>query len=458
MRAIANVLSGAGTPAPSMDDLRPLLGRCHAFYPSLAAIADSTKAGLLLSRLWQWTRRTAPDATGAIWVQRTAGQLQAETGLSLREQGRVRAGLCARGLLETVRLGAPARMHYRLALDAIQGALIGLEDAADGGSIEALLGPPQPHYPRLSRLVGNLHAGLLLSRALHFIRHAEHPRERAGDVPADAVTAESLGLARRTWEGARRDLEAGGWWSERLFGVPARLVARVNLRALQDDLRQMDVAADALQIAENLPNKNVQNVTTRSHERCELVMTECTNQLYANVRTSCDETSDLLKKETNTYLKTTTTEAYPDPISASPGARGASLVLPDELTLAEQEPARLMVVDCGEMAQVLLDQLGARLRARAVRTNPLGYLHTLVAAHRQGRFVPGRMPQRDRHREQLAEESSRRQGLLDELERRRRETGTEAGQQRVNAQRAALAEIRSQIWRRPPDATRAAPL
>jgi hypothetical protein len=240
MAAIASLRPIAQTSDASLAALRPLLGRCRAFYPSLAAISGSTKAGVLLSQLWYWAQHPSDRADEQAWIRKTTEEWQAETGLTPREQSTARAYLCARGLIQIVRRGVPACLHYRVESAAILAALRGLAHTEEGDAdgLAALLGAPQPHYQILTALTGNVHAGLLLSRALHYLRHAESARERAGYLRASAVSREALGFNRRAWEVARRDLVAGGWWTERLMGVPARLEVRVLIAPLHEPLYQ----------------------------------------------------------------------------------------------------------------------------------------------------------------------------------------------------------------------------
>ena len=54
----------------------------------------------------------------------------------------------------------------------------------------------------------------------------------------------------------------------------------------------------------------------------------------------------------------------------------------------ERAAALLLVQRCADQAQELLDELSARLRAKAVHTSPVAYLRGLVRRAIAGEFVP----------------------------------------------------------------------
>ena len=82
------------------------------------------------------------------------------------------------------------------------------------------------------------------------------------------------------------------------------------------------------------------------------------------------------------------------------GQTNAALVLPAGLTSDESTAILRLVEPWPAQAQALLDELDARLRAGAVRTNPVAYLHGMVKRAAEGRFVPeaGRAASADRRR------------------------------------------------------------
>ncbi len=461
MTAIASLLPTTETIGPSLLPLRPLLGRCRAFYPTLAAISGSTKAGVLLSQLLYWARHPPEGAEAYRWIRKTAEEWQAETGLTAREQSTARAYLCARGLIEVVRRGVPACLHYRLQPAAMLAALRELTDKEEGAtdSLEGRLGAPQPHYQILTALTGNLHAGLLLSRAIHYLRHAESARERAGYLRATAASREALGLSRRAWEGARRDLVARGCWIERLVGAPARLEIRVLLAPLREQLSQFE-RDQTEQVVPILANGGyVQNVTTRTDKTANLVVTKPPRQLSENRPASYDETAELLKKQITNYRVQPPPEDLGDRKTAcAQGGGREDLIFPPGLDPGQRSAAREVLRDCTDVAQALLDELSARLQAKEIRRSPIGYLRALVQRYLNGNFTPELGARLSRARQRRADEESARQSTLDTIATRRRESGTAEHAARVAKQRAALGQLMEQIRRRPAPASGTPPM
>ncbi|TAK46419.1 MAG: hypothetical protein EPO27_08080 [Betaproteobacteria bacterium] len=54
----------------------------------------------------------------------------------------------------------------------------------------------------------------------------------------------------------------------------------------------------------------------------------------------------------------------------------------------ERASARILLQRCADQAQALLDELSARLQAKAVHMSPIGYLRGLVRRAIAGEFVP----------------------------------------------------------------------
>jgi hypothetical protein len=454
MLAVASLIPYATTGAAdlSLQSLKPLLGRCRAFYPRLAAIGGSTKAGVLLSQLCYWTQHPPAGAGDRRWIQKTADEWYAETGLTRREQGTVRSRLVELGLIEVVRRGVPARLHYRVIPDVLDASLRELTGtkAIAGVSLEELLGAPQPHYQVLTCLTGNLHAGLLLSRALHFLRHAQTERERAGFLRSSAISREALGLGRRAWEIARRDLVAGGWWTEGLVGVPARLEVRVHIAPLHEQLAQFDRGQATRPMLVDANRGAVPNVTTGLHKSAHLVVTKPPSQLSGNVPTSYDETAELLKKRIKNYRIEPPPEDPRDRKTArEEGGRREDLIFPPGLDPEQRMAARRMLSACAEVAQAMLDELAARLKAREIRRSPIGYLRALVERYRNGSFTPKLGGQIAHARQRRIDALSTRRQALDGIEPTRREQGTSQHRERIAQNRAAIGQLIQQIRRRP---------
>jgi hypothetical protein len=96
--------------------VRELLARPIAYHAVFAKVAGSVAGGILLSQLYYWQPRCG-DPNG--WIYKTETEWQEETYLSRREQQTARKQLISAGVLETKRKGVPARLYYRLDLDAL---------------------------------------------------------------------------------------------------------------------------------------------------------------------------------------------------------------------------------------------------------------------------------------------------------------------------------------------------
>lgn len=87
------------------------LDRPIAFHPAFVRLTGSVAAGLLLSQILYWSRRTSdPDG----WFYKTADDWDEEIGLSRTELELSRKRLTQLGIVDEKRKGVPARLYYRL--------------------------------------------------------------------------------------------------------------------------------------------------------------------------------------------------------------------------------------------------------------------------------------------------------------------------------------------------------
>ncbi len=84
----------------------------------MASVGD-TAAGVLLSQLIYWTRRGVDVAERDGWIFKTAHDWEQETGMSWKVQRRARSILLARGVIEERKQQMPARLEFRLKLNAL---------------------------------------------------------------------------------------------------------------------------------------------------------------------------------------------------------------------------------------------------------------------------------------------------------------------------------------------------
>jgi hypothetical protein len=378
----------------------PLLGRHIAFHRRLVDLTASVKAALLLSQTIYWTRHGRDIARTGGWFFKTTEQWKMETGLSAKEQATAREVLRELAILNEQRIGIPAKLHFRLCVDQL-GALLSDPigkggsrlDWTDGAAVAELLGPSLAYHRTLAGIGGGVHAGLLLSRALHLTR-LQSKRQLEVWVPNSAAQwTEQIGLTRREQETARRELARAGVWEEALAGIPPRLVARIRLDGLLALLAgDGSGSADRIPVP-RLPDCGVpatrlpQNGDSRLREPHILVSPKAPNQFHRNRHHSSAESANL-------HIQGSTSDSI-QPLHAS-GARRDSdkwqgsgdLIFPDTLLPEERASARILLHRCADQAQALLDELSARIQAKAVHTSPIAYLRGLVRRAIAGEFVP----------------------------------------------------------------------
>lgn len=111
--------------------LTQLLDRPIAYHRALVPLVGSVSGAVMLSQAIYWQARTK-EPNG--WWWHTQGDWAEETGLGRHEQDTVRRELRRRSWWEEDRRGVPARMHYRLNLDALYADLI--SSLPDSGKLD----------------------------------------------------------------------------------------------------------------------------------------------------------------------------------------------------------------------------------------------------------------------------------------------------------------------------------
>lgn len=378
----------------------PLLGRHIAFHRRLVDLTASVKAALLLSQTIYWTRHGRDIVSTGGWFFKTTEQWEMETGLSAKEQITAREVLRELAILNEQRMGIPAKLHFRLCADHLGtlladriGSASGRLDWADGAVVAELLGPSLAYHRTLAGIGGGVHAGLLLSRALHLTRLQSKRQLEQWICNSAAQWTEQIGLTRREQETARKELACAGVWEESLTGIPPRLVAHIRLDCLLALLAgDGKVSADRTAVpcfpACGIPANSVpQNGVSRLREPHILVSPKTPNQFHQIRQHSSAESANL-------HIQGSTSDSV-QPLRAAEVRRdpdrpqsGDDLIFPDALLPEERVAAQRLIRRCGDQAQALLDELSARMQARAVHTSPLAYLRGLVNRAVAGQFVP----------------------------------------------------------------------
>jgi hypothetical protein len=391
----------AAPPHTSLAIIWPLLGRHIAFHRRLVDLTASVKAALLLSQAIYWTRHGRDLADRGGWFFKTAEQWSWETGLSAKEQATARDILRELAILHEQRIGIPAKLHFRVGIEQLGallaeriGRLSGGIDGDVGTALAELLGPSIAYHRILAEITGGVHAGLLLSRALHLTRLQMKRQMDAWIGHSAARWTDDTGLTRREQEGARRVLMQIGVWEELLAGMPPRRLARPRLDGLLALLVASRSGANArvapMRLAESevSADRAAPNGETGLWSSHTLVLPKAPKLFYPNRHHSFAENA-------NPYIERSTQDLLqpPQAIQAvrNDGASvsgGGDLVFPDILLAEERIAARRLVLRCPDHAQELLDELAARLQANAVQTTPLAYLRGIVKRALAGDFIP----------------------------------------------------------------------
>ena len=413
-------LSGSRAKVP-LAVIWPLLGRQIAFHRRLVDVTANVKAALLLSQSLYWTRHGRDIAENVGWFWKTAEQWERETGLSAKEQATARDLLRGRSLLEERRRGLPARLHFRLCIDALAAQLSDQlavsQDGRDDNDrlvLAHLLGPSLAYHRSLAGIAGGVHAGLLLSRALHLTKQQSTRRLDAWIGNSAVRWSQEIGLTRREQETARRALTRIGVWEETLQGIPPSMMARIRL----DGLLSLLTECFTPDISTQHPVQTIdargadwaaQKGETRMRQSHIHVSPKAPKQICRNRHHCFDEsaivlitisTSDLVQPQDAPHASHETTI----------GSGGGDLIFPEQLLPDERAAARQLLRDCADQAQALLDELAGRLKARGVRS-PLAYLRGLALRAARGRFVPElglRIAAQRRQRHEVARQRSAR--------------------------------------------------
>lgn len=120
--------------AVTFDGIRKL-GRAVAYYPNLAKPLGGATSAILFSQLLYWHER----AEGELGTYKTIEEIEAETGLTRREQETACKNLEKLGVLTKTHKRLQHRMYYKLNPEAFDKAMAGFdaEDDNIGETAEA---------------------------------------------------------------------------------------------------------------------------------------------------------------------------------------------------------------------------------------------------------------------------------------------------------------------------------
>jgi len=443
--------------AAPLSVIWPLLGRHIAFHRRLVNLTSSVKAALLLSQSIYWTRHGRDIAETNGWFHKTTEQWAMETGLSAKEQASAREVLRSLALLEDQRMGIPARLNFRLSVDELGARLAeqmaGHPHAADWSDrvvLAELLGPSVAFHRTLASIAGGVHAGLMLSRALHLTRLQSRRRLDHWISSSAARWFEELGLTRREQETARRDLVRTGLWEECLRGIPPSLVSRIRLDCLLALLTDDASVARTVSSRGVNPDRGVASakVSPRSESRLwhphSLASPKPPDQFRPTRDHGSAESAVLLMNHsTSESLQPQNTRAPTNPPIVAVG--GSELIFPEQMLPDERQAARLLLRLCGDQAQCLLDELAGRLQVRGVRSSPVAYLRGLIARAAAGSFVPELGPRVAAERVQRQKDAALRREREAEEQRLAAERATPEYQAKALAERQKVRQMLDEL-------------
>ena len=462
-------------PQRLLETIWPLLGRHVAFHRRLVDVTANVKAALLLSQTIYWTRHGRDIGLREGWFHKTAGQWQVETGLSVKEQGRARELLQSLDLLEDQRLGMPARLHFRLNLDALGRRIADrlgsrtpqpppLSAWQDRAVVAELLGPSVAFHRVLVDAAEGVHGALLLSRALHLTRLQMRARTDPWIAGSIAHWFAELGLSRREQEAARRALVDAELWEEQVGGTPPTLHVRVRIEVLSALLSGSlgvpeRTSVDPAPVCGVPSDSDAPNGETRLRDS-HIHVSPKAPSLFRPNRLYCFAQSAVLYKERTTSVSL----QPPQPTTPSEGGQsdghpggddggavagggcggGENLIFPDRLLQAEQHAIAQLLASLASVAgghaaaaQTLLDELAGRLQTERVRS-PVAYLRGLIQRAAAGKFVPELAQRVAAERDRLRLEAEARLAQQAEERRLAAERATPEYQARVRERRERI--------------------
>jgi len=443
----AQACAPAADGGADLARLAPLLGRPIAFHRRLVDLTASVKAALLLSQALYWTRHGRDVAQNDGWFHKTTDQWERETGLTPKEQASARRVLRELGILHERRIGLPARLHFRLDVEALavhlaqpMGRAPHVPEWDDRIALAELLGPTLAYHRRLAAVAGGVNAGLLLSRALQLTR--AHAQRDGWFVRSSAQWTEDLGLTRREQETARRDLAAAGLWEQYRIGMRPQMVARVRLdRLLNLLVEPAEGPCDpGIPACGGASDTAAQKGESRMRESHIQVSPKAPSLFRPNRHHSFD-------KSAIHYMELTTSNSLQPPhapeavADALAKGGGGELILPERLVPEERAAVAKLVQGCPEHAQALLDELAARIEGNTVKTSAVAYLRGMVRRAQAGTFVPELGLRVAAARRARAEETLRREREQAESRRFAEERASPEHQARVAERRHELRRV-----------------
>lgn len=226
-----------------------------AVYQGIVQLTGSIKAAIMLSQLLYWTRVSTDVSERDGWLYKTIAEMEAETGLTKREQGVCKEKLYELNLIRTCRVGVGARLAFKVNLDELALGICRLYDCDPTSvpplTIEDIHNSQTLVYRQffasrfvyqrdLFDLTGCLNAAIMLSQMLHIAfrntNHADETKEYACSSIAITEWEKSIGLSHKSQLNARNKLKILGFIVEKNLQGDRRIFTLVNAKAILDAL------------------------------------------------------------------------------------------------------------------------------------------------------------------------------------------------------------------------------
>jgi len=157
------------------------LGHPVAYYPGLVKHLGSVNAVLFFSQIFYWQDKAASE----LGVYKTVEEIEAETGMTYREQATARKQLVERGVLVETNKRLEHRVYYRIDLDRLNEML---ESANCGKRISgeadsAVRGGQRKRKSLIrQRLLQRLHQRVRLTRQPSAMSSMKSSKKRGGSI------------------------------------------------------------------------------------------------------------------------------------------------------------------------------------------------------------------------------------------------------------------------------------
>lgn len=214
-----------------------------AIYRCLIDITGSLKAAAMLSQLIYWTRVSKEVAERDGWIFKSIAQMEAETGLTVREQRTCKNSLLDANLIQTCRKGVGAALAIKVNLDTVAEMIAKSSGADDQLTLADLQNTSSLYFRKhfskriayhrdLVSLTGCINSAVLLScvlsDAVGLVSQYPHLQRHAFATLTAADWEERTSLSYKSQLTARNKLKNLNLIYEKNFLASRRIFTLVN--------------------------------------------------------------------------------------------------------------------------------------------------------------------------------------------------------------------------------------